>query len=215
MIVSERPNPIRVLIVDDHPLARSGLRTFLNAYSDLEMAGEADNGAEALSLTAEVRPDVVLMDLVMPEMDGVEATRRLKAAEPELTVIALTSVDDGGMVERALRAGASGYLLKTVGAVDLAQAIRAAHAGRRVLGPEAADALAQTVGEPRVGADLSEREREVLALVAAGLSNGQIAERLAITRATVKYHVGSILGKLGVATRPEAIALAYQRKLVT
>jgi NarL family two-component system response regulator LiaR len=211
----ERPQPIRVMIVDDHPLARSGLRSFLSGFPDLEMAGEAESGAEAIDLAAEVRPDVILMDLAMPEMDGVETTRRLKAAEPGLTVIALTSVDDGSMVERALLAGASGYLLKTVGAHDLAQAMRAAHAGRRVLGPEAADALALAVGEPKVGGDLSEREREVLALVAAGLSNGQIAERLAVTRATVKYHVGSILGKLGVATRPEAIALAYRRKLVS
>jgi two-component system, NarL family, response regulator LiaR len=213
--VIERPDPIRVMIVDDHPLARSGLRTFLKAYPDLEMAGEADNGADALDMGVEIRPDVVLMDLVMPGMDGVETTRRLKAVVPDVTVIALTSVDDGGMVERALRAGASGYLLKTVGAYDLVQAIRTAHAGRRVLGPEAAAALAQAIGEPRVGDDLSEREREVLRLVAAGLSNGQIAERLGITRATVKYHVGSILGKLGVATRPEAIALAYQRRLVS
>jgi NarL family two-component system response regulator LiaR len=212
--VIERPNPIRVLIVDDHPLARSGLRTFLKAYPDLEMVGEADNGGEALDLIGAVRPDVVLMDLVMQEMDGVETTRRLKAAWPDVAVIALTSVDDGGMVERALRAGATGYLLKTLGADDLVAAIRAAHAGRRVLGPEAAAALARAVGEPRVGDDLSERERQVLGLVAAGLSNGQIAERLSITRATVKFHVGSILGKLGVATRSEAIALAYQRRLV-
>ena len=210
----ERPNPIRVLIVDGHPLARSGLRTFLKAYPDLEMVGEADNGPDALDLIGAVRPDVVLMDLVMQELDGVETTRRLKTAWPDVAVIALTSVEDGDMVERALRAGASGYLVKTVGADELVAAIRAARAGGRVLGPEAAAALARAVGEPRVGDDLSERERQVLGLVAAGLSNGQIAERLSITRATVKFHVGSILGKLGVATRSEAIALAYQRRLV-
>jgi NarL family two-component system response regulator LiaR len=206
---------VRVLVVDDHPLAQTGLRYFLDAFPGLELVGAARSGEEGLALCGAAQPDVVLMDLVLPGMDGIEATRRLKGRWPGVKVLVLTSSQEGAPVERALRVGATGYLLKSATAFELAQAIRAAHAGRPVLAPEATEALARAMGQAgSSGADLTAREREVLTLVARGLSNTQLAERLSITRATVKYHVGSILSKLGVATRAEAIALAYQRGLV-
>src|SRR5262245_16958135 len=191
------------MIVDDHPVMRAGLRDFLVAYPDLEVVGGAADGLEALSGVDAVRPDVVLLALELPGMDGFELTRRLVAARPELKVLVLTRLTGGGPVRRALEAGAHGYLSKSISAAELAAAIHAVHAGRRVLGPEAADALAAVVSEPSVGADLSGREREVLALMAAGLTNRRIAERLGVSPATVKFHVRRIVGKLGVATRTE------------
>lgn len=208
------PRP-RVLIVDDHAMVRRGLAAFLKAFDDLVLAGEAASGNEALQRCAQDQPDVVLMDLVMPTMDGVEATRAIQERFPRVRVIALTSFGDEELVQRALRAGAIGYLLKNVSADDLATAIRAAAAGRSTLAPEATQALVHAATHPSVpGGDLSPREREVLALLVEGLDNGAIAQRLVVSRSTAKAHVSNILGKLGVTSRTEAVALAVRRHLV-
>lgn len=192
---------------------RSGLAAFLTAFDDLELAGEAGGGEEAVSRCASA--DVVLMDLVMPGMDGAAATRAIRERCPEVQVIALTSFPEDDLVNGALQAGAIGYLLKNVSANELAQAIRAAHAGRPTLAPEATQALIRQANQPRkLGDDLTEREREVLALMVEGLTNPQIAQRLYVSRSTVKFHVSSVLAKLGAASRTEAVALALQEKLI-
>jgi len=207
--------PIKVLIVDDHAVVRSGLSAFLLAYDDLELVGEASSGAEALRMCQANRPDVVLMDLVMPEMDGAAATRIIRQHCPEVQVIALTSFKEHDLVQAALRAGAIGYLLKNVSADELANAIRAAKAGRPTLAPEAAQALIQTATQPAaLGSDMTDREREVLALMVEGLNNAEIAERLIVSRSTVKFHVSSILSKLGASSRTEAVAMALQHHLM-
>jgi two-component system, NarL family, response regulator LiaR len=209
-------SPIRVVLVDDHTMVRRGLATFLKVYDDLELAGEAGGGEAAIQLCAQVLPDVVLMDMVMPEMDGVTATRAIRQQFPEVQVIALTSFKDKGLVQDALEVGAIGYLLKDVSADALAQAIRAAHAGRATLSPEAAQALAHAAAQPPPpGHDLTARERDVLALLVEGLNNTQIADRLVVSPSTIKSHVSHILAKLGVASRTEAAALAVRHGLVT
>lgn len=206
---------IRVMLVDDHAVVRSGLGAFLMAFDDLELVAEADGGEKALVLCERHRPDVVLMDLVMPSMDGAEATRAIRERYPEVQVIALTSFKEKELVEDALQAGAIGYLLKNVSAEELAQAIRKAHAGEPTLAPEAAQALIQTTREqPAPGFDLTEREQEVLALMVEGRSNPEIAEQLVVSRSTAKFHVSNILSKLGVDSRTEAVALALQHDLV-
>jgi NarL family two-component system response regulator LiaR len=210
------PRRLRVLLVDDHAMVRRGLAAFLKAFDDLELAGEAADGDEAVRRCAEVQPDVVLMDLMMPGMDGVAATRVIRERFPTVRVLALTSFRDEGLVQRALQAGAIGYLLKNVSADDLATAIRAAHAGRPTLAPEATQALVHAAARPPVpGQDLTPREREVLALMVQGLSNTAIAARLVVSPSTAKAHVSSILSKLGVTSRTEAVALAMQHHLVT
>jgi NarL family two-component system response regulator LiaR len=204
------------MIVDDHAVVRGGLKLFLLSVDDLELVGEAEDGEEALRLCSQIQPDVVLMDMVMPGMDGATATQAIRERYPQVQVIALTSFKERDLVQRALQAGATGYLLKDVQADELAEAIRAVYAGRPVLAPEATQVLIQAIAPPpKLGQDLTEREREVLALLVEGLSNNEVAERLIISISTAKYHVSSILSKLGAANRAEAVALALQYHLVT
>ena len=206
---------IRVLVVDDHPMVRRGLATFLKVFSDLEMAGEAADGKAAIQLCVDLQPDVVLMDMAMPDMDGATATRRIRSQSDTIQVIALTSFKEEILVQSALQAGAIGYLLKDVSADELAQAIRAAHAGRATLSPEAAQALVHAASQaPPPGLDLTERERAVLALMVEGLNNTQIAARLTVSASTVKSHVSNILTKLGTSSRTEAVTLALRTRLV-
>jgi NarL family two-component system response regulator LiaR len=210
------PERIRVLIVDDHTMVRRGLATFLQVFDDLEMAGEAASGQEAIQMCAQLQPDVVLMDMVMPEMDGATATRLIREQSNAVQVLALTSFKEEILVQSALQAGAIGYLLKDVSADELAQAIRAAHAGRSTLSPEAAQALVHATSQPPApGIDLTERELEVLSLIVEGLNNSQIAARLTVSPSTVKSHVSSILSKLAVTSRTEAVSLALRNRLVT
>jgi two-component system, NarL family, response regulator LiaR len=207
--------PIRVLIVDDHGVVREGLRAYLELEPDIEVVGEARDGQEGVRRAQELQPDVVLMDLVMPVMDGPTAIRAIHDAHPAIHVIALTSFPEEDLVQRALGAGAISYLLKNVGADELAGAIRGAIAGRSTLAPEATQALIRRVTHPAPpGVELTPREQEVLALMVKGLSNPEIAARLVVGRSTAKFHVSSVLTKLGVSSRTEAVALALQRHLV-
>jgi NarL family two-component system response regulator LiaR len=204
------------MLVDDHTMVRRGLATFLKVFDDMQLAGEAENGEAAIRLCAEVLPDVILMDMSMPVMDGAAATRAIRRQFPHIQVIALTSFKEGKIIKQALEAGAIAYLLKDVSADDLARAIRAAHAGRATLSPEAAQALVETANLPPVpGLDLTEREREVLTLMIEGLNNTQIAGRLTVSPSTIKSHVSNILSKLGVASRTEAVTLALRNQIVT
>jgi NarL family two-component system response regulator LiaR len=196
-------------------MVRKGLALFLKAFDDLELVGEAESGATAIQLCGEIQPDVVLMDMAMPDMDGVSATRAICKQFPQIQIIALTSFKEGDLVKNALEAGAIAYLLKDVSADELARAIRAAHSGRATLSPEAAQALVQTANQPpSPGLDLTERELEVLALMVEGLNNTQIAGKLTVSPSTVKSHVSNILSKFGVASRTEAVTLALRNRIV-
>jgi len=201
---------VRVLVVDDHSVVREGLRMFLGLDADLEIVGEAANGAEALRLARALRPDVVLMDLVMPVMDGFSATRAIRAELPDTEVLALTSVLKDASVVGAVRAGAIGYLLKNTEAEELIRAIRAAAAGQVQLSPEAAARLMREIRAPDSPEPLTEREIEVLQLVAQGMGNKQIARVLHVGEKTVKTHVSNILAKLGVQSRTQAALYAVQ-----
>jgi NarL family two-component system response regulator LiaR len=206
---------IRIMTVDDHQITRSGIRFLLMAFDDLELVAEAHDGEEAIRLCEEIQPDVVLMDMMMPKMDGVATTQALRQRCPQSQVLALSSFHDADLVRRAMKAGAAGYMLKGVSIDELADAIRAVHAGRPALAPEAVEALVQTTDLPgTLGADLTERETQVLNLLAGGLSNAEIAEELVVSVGAVKYHVGSILSKLGASNRTEAAKLAWQHGLV-
>ncbi len=207
---------IRVMLVDDHNVVRSGLATFLKAYEDMELVGEAKNGLEALDLCHKNQPDVILMDLMMPEMDGIAATRAILNDYPEIKIIAMTSFEEEELVHGVLAAGAISYLLKNVTSDELAKAIREAASGRSTLSPEAARVLIQATRPTKQPTfDLTEREREVLTLVVQGYSNQQIAETLVVSLATAKAHVSSILSKLQVSSRAEASAYAIKHKLVS
>ncbi len=211
-------NPIRVFVVDDHAVVRSGLGAFLIAYDDLDFVGEANGGEKAIILCGQLLPDVVLMDIKMPGMNGVEATQRIRELYPQIKIIALTSFKDQESVHAALKAGAIGYLLKNASAEKLAEAIRAAHAGQATLAPEATQALVQVArtmhDETQPGVEFTPREKDVLALMVAGKSNPEIAEDLVVSLSTVKFHVSGILRKLDVKSRTEAVAFALQNDLV-
>jgi NarL family two-component system response regulator LiaR len=208
--------PIRVMLVDDHTMVRRGLATFLKAFDDLELAGEAESGKAAIQLCGEVLPDVILMDMSMPDMDGATATRAIRKQFPQIQIIALTSFKEGKLIKTALEAGAIGYLLKDITADDLVRAIRSAHAGRATLSPEAAQSLVETANQPPApGLDLTEREREVLAMMIEGLNNTQIAGQLTVSPSTIKSHVSNILSKLGVASRTEAVTMALRNHIVS
>ncbi len=205
---------IRLMIVDDHTMVRRGLGTILKVFDDLQLVGEAESGEAAIQLCAEVLPDVILMDMSLPGMDGAMATRAIRKKLPQTQVIVLTSFKDGRLIKQALEAGAIGYLLKDLSADDLVQAIRSAHAGRATLSPEAAQSLVEATNlPPTPGQDLTEREREVLALMIEGLNNVQIAGRLTVSPSTIKSHVSNILSKLGASSRTEAVTLALRNQI--
>jgi NarL family two-component system response regulator LiaR len=204
----------RIMIVDDHAVVRSGLTAFLSVIPDLEMVGEAENGEQAVVRADLIKPDVILMDLMMPVMDGVSAIRLIKARFPSIQIIALTSFQEDELVQNALKAGAIGYLMKNVSARELAAAIRAAKDGKMTLSPEAAQALVHATQNTAETDDLTEREREVLKWMVEGLNNAEIAERLVVSLSTVKYHISNIFMKLGVDNRVAAVTLAMQKKLV-
>lgn len=211
----DKEDMIRVMIVDDHAMVRSGLEAFLFASQGLKLVAQARNGKEAIDLCSEVNPDVVLMDLLMPGMSGIEATRVIKEHHPQIQVIALTSYKERELVQGVLKAGAIGYLLKDVSANELIDAIHAAHSGKPTLSPEATQTLIDlSMNEMKAGNDLTAREREVLSLMVEGFSNARIAEQLMISRGTVKFHISNILCKLSVSSRTEAVALALKQNLI-
>ena len=207
--------PIRILLVDDHAVVRSGLSKFLMVNKDMQLVAEASDGAEAIQMASLHKPDVILMDLMMPGVDGITATREIHQKYPQIKVIALTSFSEENLVQGALQAGAIGYLQKNVTVVELGNAIRLAHAGRMTLSPEAAQVLAQSVTQAHLpGNELTDRERDVLRCMVEGLNNHEIAAKLFISLGTVKFHISNIFQKLGVDSRVEAVKLAIEQKLV-
>ncbi|UCD98560.1 MAG: response regulator transcription factor [Chloroflexota bacterium] len=204
---------IRVVVVDDHDMVRRGLAAYFRTFPDISLIGEAGDGTEAIELCKELHPDVVLMDLIMPNMGGTEATRLIREENPATQVIALTSFQDKDLVQEAFQAGAISYLLKKVKGDDLAAAIRSAHFGRSTVSPEITQDLLASNQDEEPGNNLTRREREVLMLMVEGLTNPDIAERLSISRATVTTHVSHILQKLGVVNRAEAIVMAVRKNL--
>jgi two-component system, NarL family, response regulator LiaR len=208
-------NVIRVFVVDDHPMIRHGLVAMMRSEPSLLWVGEASDGAEAVRLAPALAPDVVLMDLVMPRMDGVAAITALRPHLPNTRFIILTSLLDPAEVRRAMAAGAAGFLLKNASSQELVNVIMTASRGQRVMAPEVTDALIADGRERVIGVDLTSRERELLSLMATGLSNQDIAGRLAIAMPTVKFHVTNILAKLHADNRTEAVLIALKNKLVT
>jgi two-component system, NarL family, response regulator LiaR len=212
-------DPITVLLVDDHEMVRRGVKAFLETRPDITVVAEAGGGEEAVRMAAEHAPDVALMDLIMPGMDGVEATRRLTAQSPRTNVVMLTSYHDDEHVFPAIRAGALSYVLKEVGPEELADAVRKAAAGEAVLHPRVAARVVRELhgarrDEPNAFRELSDREMEVLKLIADGLSNAEIASRLYVSEKTVKSHVSNILGKLHLADRTQAAVYAWRQGVV-
>ncbi len=206
--------PIQILIVDDHAMLRKGLAVFLMSYPDLKLVGEAANGTEGLALCADQHPDVVLMDIMMPIMDGIAATRRIRQDYPDIQVIALTSFGEERLIKDVLEAGAISYLFKKIAADDLAKAIRAAYNGISTYAPEVTEILVQSVRQPGTTFEnLTPREREVLSLMVKGQGNIEIANTLTVSLSTTKTHVSSILAKLGVTTRSEAIVKVLEHNL--
>lgn len=207
--------PTRVFVVDDHPMIRHGLAAMLRAESDIVWVGDASSGAEALQLAPPLAPDVVLMDLVMPQMDGVQAIALLRPLLPDTRFLVLTSLLDAAEARRAIAAGAAGFLLKNASSQELVTVIRTAMRGQRVLSPEITDAMMASSQGKSTGSDLTQRERELLALMARGLSNQDISTRLSIAMPTVKFHVTNILAKLHADNRTEAVLVALKSKLVS
>jgi NarL family two-component system response regulator LiaR len=208
--------PIRIMIADDHLLVRDGLNLLVSTFDDLEVVAVADDGEQAVRLCAEAHPDVILMDIVMPNMDGPTATARIREDWPDVQVLALTSFVEEDLVQRAFEAGAIGYLLKKASADELEDAIRAAYQGRSTIDSDAMQLLVQSARRPPpLGHDLTEREQEVLALLARGLTNKEIAEELILSPATVRVYVSHILSKLGASNRTEAARLALDNNLVS
>jgi DNA-binding NarL/FixJ family response regulator len=205
---------IRVLLADDHGVVRKGVREFLEEEPDLDVVGEAGDGAQAVEMALALRPDVVVMDIKMPQLSGIEATKRIKAAAPNVRVLALSAYDDDPYVWGLLEAGASGYVLKTAESRELISAIRAVAAGRSALDPQIAPRIIARAARPTPSSDLTEREREVLSLAARGLTNKQIGHDLDISDRTVQNHLANIYGKLNVQSRTEAVTAALQRGLI-
>jgi two-component system, NarL family, response regulator LiaR len=207
---------IQVMIVDDHPIVRDGMKNMLLVFEDLEFAGEAENGRAALDCLRDSVPDVILMDIAMPEMGGIPATYAILEKYPQVRIIMLTSYPEDELIQESLQAGALGFLLKNSSIETLANAIRSVYAGQPALAPEVMKALIRIKTRPvKLGADLSQREQEVLALMAEGLSNEEIAERLVISPATARHHVSACIQKLGASNRAQASALAVKLGLVS
>lgn len=209
--------PIRIIIVDDHAMVRSGLRMFLIVFDDLVLAGEASNGFEAVSLVEQLHPDVVLMDLIMPGMDGIYASREILKNHPGIRIIALTSFSEVQLIQDALEAGVKGYLFKNATANELANAIRAVHAGNTIFSPEAAQMLSRVSAgtSEMVAFNFTTREKEVLELMVAGYNNHELSDALTLSLSTIKFHVSNILSKMNVRSRGEAISMAIKHHLVT
>ena len=206
----------KVMIVDDHPIVRDGMKNMLLVFEDLEFAGEAENGREALACLRNIAPDVILMDIAMPEMGGIPATRVIMEEYPQVKIIMLTSYPEDELIQESLQAGAMGFLLKNSTIDTLANAIRSVYAGQPVLAPEVTKALIRIKTAPvKPGSDLSQREQEVLALMVDGLSNEEIAERLVISPATARHHVSACIQKLGASNRAQASAMAVKLRLVS
>ena len=209
-------NPIKVMIVDDHPVVRDGLKNMLLAFDDLELAGQAESGRVALAFCHQNTPDVILMDIMMPDVDGIQATRAILDQYPQVKILILTSYPKDDLVQEALESGAIGYLLKNASIDSLANAIRSAYSGQPTLAPEVTKALMRIKTDPlKLGSDLSKREQEVLALIVEGLSNDEIAERLVISPATARHHVSACIEKLNASNRAQAAALAIKLGLVS
>jgi NarL family two-component system response regulator LiaR len=209
------PRAIKVMIVDDHPVVRDGLKNMLLALDDLTLCGEAENGKAALACCREITPDVILMDILMPEIDGIQATRAILEEYPQVKILVLTNYPKDDLIQDALEAGAIGYLLKNSSMHSLANAIRAAYSGQPTLGPEATKALINMkTGSQKLGMDLSKREIEVLALIVEGLSNDEIAVRLKISPATARHHAGACIRKLNATNRAQAAVLAVKLGIV-